>query len=157
MSTPMAQVVNGQLQWKHNGKTLHLLQREKYEGKWVTVTLKPVKKPKTLSQMGYYYAAIVPICTMAFNNLGWTITEKCGGKEFERAFTENDTDLHLKNHCARIGEDGSMQRAADSDTRQVHTKGRMTCEQARQFIDSVHAYAEQNLHETIVPRQQKGK
>jgi len=88
------------------------------EGDWVTTTYKKPRKPKTLPQLGYYYAVVRPIILQGMLRLGWTYTITVQGIEMSFPMTAEMAHLWLKN---AFGPKGSM---AD-----------WSCEEASDFLD----------------------
>jgi len=91
---PMA-IVNEDLSldWQHNSQILYTKTVSELIGKWVTVTVKPVRKPKSQSQMGYYFAVILPIAHRCMLEEGWDV-DGC-------PVCEEMADAYLKHKCGQ--------------------------------------------------------
>ena len=79
------------------------------EGQRVTVTIKAVLPSKTLEQLGYYYAVVLPVVTKQLVEYGF----ECYGVPIN----EKMTDDILKNYCAYF--DGKVWDKADMDIKQA--------------------------------------
>lgn len=88
------------------------------EGDWVTTEHKKPRKPKTLPQMGYYYAVVLPVILNGMLDLGWTYTITVQGTNMDFPMTQEMADLWLKNAFAK-----------------GKNKADMSCEEATDFID----------------------
>lgn len=108
----MAVVVKGSLEFKHNSKELLTNKLAKLDGQWVTVDVRPIAKPKTLEQMGYYYAVILPTVHSQLVSEGYD----CMGVPISL----DQADKILKHYCAK----------------ECKLKRHMTKEQASEFIDN---------------------
>lgn len=80
--------------------------------------------PKTLEQLGYYYAVIVPTAFQAMVEQGnERMVVKIGDKLKEIPLTEDTVDLLLKEACAKF------------DGKNVTNKAKMSKEECSRFID----------------------
>ena len=61
---------------------------------------------KSNQQLGYYWGFLVIEITKELKELGWTITLGDGDNAFERYYTKEDTHAWLKQHCAKIDDEG---------------------------------------------------
>ena len=107
------------------GKKFGLHHREVFDA-WVlgakdgnySMTMTKTVHPKTLAQLAYYYAVIVPSALNQMKADGNdTYTVKIGDKEKELPIDEDVVDTILKQACM------------------VKSKGRMSMEEASEFID----------------------
>ena len=135
----------GLLTWQYDGQARFEKILADSDGKWLQITIKEPKQPKSLEQMGWYFAAILPTATLAAHEKGWTITEAWSGGTYERNYNKDDMDMHLKRMCARMDEDGNLHLACEKDTRPVLFKRAMSKESAQQFLDNVLTYVAQAL------------
>lgn len=62
---------------------------------------------KSDEQLGYYWGFLVLEITKELKELGWTICLGKGSTAFERYYSKDDTHCWLKEHCAKIDDDGS--------------------------------------------------
>lgn len=118
----MAVVVKGELEYQYHGKELLANRLSKLDGQWVTVEIKPVAKPKTLEQMGYYFAVILPTVHSQLVSDGHEVMGV--------PITQDQADRILKHYCA---------------PQESKLKRRMTKEQAGQFIDNCIRWAAMTL------------
>jgi len=83
-----------------------------------SLTLSKTVHPKTLAQLAYYYAVIIPTALKQMKDDGNdTYIVKIGDKEKELPINEDVVDTILKQACM------------------VKSKGRMSIEEASEFID----------------------
>lgn len=106
-------------------KEYQLELRRKYlgkfkEGQMVVETIKKECPSKTLEQLGYYYAVILPVTTQQLIEDGFEV--------YGVPINEAMTDDILKNYCARF--EGAIINKADMDI-----------QQASQFISNCIAWA----------------
>jgi len=96
------------------------------DGEWVTEIIRPIAKPKTSQQLGYYYAVILPTVHKQLLDNGI----ECYGIPV----TEDQADAVLKYYC-------------NNDK----PKGLMTLEEASEFIDTTIRWAALKLGCVIPP------
>ena len=72
------------------------------DGTWLSVSYSKPGKQKTLPQLGYYYAVVLPIIWRQLADDGWTITIATGTDyEYERVITHDEADAFLKRQFAQ--------------------------------------------------------
>lgn len=110
------------------------------DGNYYIVLHKTKGSPKTLEQLGYYYAVIVPT---AFKQMVEDGNEKMivkiGDKFKEVPITEDVVDLLLKETCAKL------------DGQKVTLKRNMSKSECSEFIDRVIRWCARYLHCVIPP------
>ena len=108
-------------------------------------------KPKTLPQLGYYYACIVPTVKeeLIRQNGSDTITVTVAGYKEEVIIDNAFVDKFLKKHCARMDEDGILRIAVMNDTREIHSKANMSKMECMMFLDNVINWCARDLHIVI--------
>lgn len=113
------------------------------DGDYYIVLHKQKGSPKTLEQLGYYYAVIVPT---AFKQMVEDGNEKMvikvGGKFKEVPITEDVVDLLLKEACAKL------------DGKKVTLKRNMSKQECSEFIDRVIRWCARWLH-CVIPEPDK--
>jgi len=104
------------------------------------ITLHKVKgSPKTLEQLGYYYAVIVPTAFKQMVEDGnEKMVVKVGDKYKEVPITEDVVDLLLKEACAKF--DGKI----------VTLKRNMSKQECKEFIDRAIRWCARYLH-CVIP------
>lgn len=113
----IAMAVRGKLEWQHYSALLLRSRLEELDGQWVRVTLEPVaKQHKTLKQLGYYFAVILPAVHRELLRQGYD----CMGVPI----TQSQADEIIKHYCGRI------------DGNEIILKRNMSKEQATRFIDN---------------------
>ena len=86
------------------------------------------KDKKSLEQLGYYWAVLVPLITKELNAQGHTMTLNLKDIHRETPYDEGSTHEMLTQLCGNVGPDGAFMRLSDDDM----TIGRMI-----QFISNV--------------------
>ena len=109
-------IKKGKWGWHHNGIFQAYCQGQK-DGDY-SLTAEPSVHPKTLPQMAYYYAVIVPEALKAMKEQGnETYQIPISGKVKELKINEDIVDAILKSAC------------------KAKSKGRMSMEEASEFLD----------------------
>lgn len=108
-------------------------------------------RPKTLPQLGYYYACIAPTVKEELIRLngGDSIIVTVAGFEEEVIIDKDFADKFLKKHCARIDEDGILRIAVANDTREIHDKANMSKMDCMMYLDNVINFCARDLHIVI--------
>lgn len=115
------------------------------------VIKKRTGRPKTLPQLGYYYACIVPMVKeeLIRQNGGDSIIVVVAGYK-ETVIIDNDfTDKFLKKHCARVDEDGILRIATVNDKREIFKKRNMSKMECMMYLDNVINLCARDLHIVI--------
>lgn len=109
------------------------------DGKYYLELHKSKGPPKTLEQLAYYYAVIIPTAYKQMVEDGNdSIIVKIGGGFIEVPLTEEVVDRLLKEQCAKF------------DGEKVINKADMTIEQASEFIDKCIRWCAEKLH-CVIP------
>lgn len=109
------------------------------DGKYYLELHKAKGPPKTLEQLAYYYAVIIPTAYKQMVEDGNdSIIVKIGGGFIEVPLTEEVVDRLLKEQCAKF------------DGKKVTNKADMTIEQASEFIDKCIRWCAEKLH-CVIP------
>lgn len=126
---------NGKLKLRDLDKVKYLAYLDGFkEGIWFNVRITRAQKPKTLEQLGYHYAVIVPTVNLELINQGYTMNVF----GVELPIDKDQTDQLLKCFCSRLDEDGNIT-IHDPDNhpnRPIVFKRDMNKLQASQFIDN---------------------
>ena len=115
-------------------------------GKNYTLTLEPVKAAKTLSQLGYWHATVLPHTVLALRQQGYDTLGEVGFGRYTAAISTNvyHADLLLKRMWATsIGVDG------------LPSKADMTTEQMSNLIDFALQWVAKNLQYAIRDPEEK--
>lgn len=73
------------------------------------------RQAKSNPQLGYYWGLLVGEIQKELKHIGWTITLGQGVSSFERYYTKDDTHEWLKEHCAKVGDDGVFITLSEQD------------------------------------------
>lgn len=143
-------IVNDKWVWKHpNGKQLVKNFLHKYNNKkrWLKLTFKVVRQPKTLEQLGYYYTAVLPTVRHQLVEDGHTMTFM--GTEIP--IDKDETDKIIKHFCSRLAPDGSVRLYQENPRGEILEKRHMTKMQAMMFLNNCIFWAKETLGCEIPP------
>jgi len=156
--TFLGKIIEGKLVWTHKRTTeavKHLFRR--FEGKSVEVTFARLRRMKTLEQLGYYYAVILPTIHQQMLDDGIDV--------YGVPITQEMADKVVKAYCARIDDDSNIvpvpyepqdwyewEKATKNMKR--FKKRNMTKMQAMVFIDNAIRWANHKLNCDIPPAAQ---
>jgi len=109
------------------------------EGTWFNIHITKAQKPKTLEQLGYYHAVIIPTVNLALIEHGYTMT--VFGAEVP--IDKKQTDKLIKYFCARLDDEGNLQihDPTNYPFRKVMDKRNMSRQQVSQLIDNAIKWA----------------
>ena len=123
-----------------------------------TVVIKKRKgKPKTVEQLGYYYAVMLPLIKQELISLngGDTIVTQVGIYLEEVVIDTDFTDRFIKRRCARLDEDGLISMAIAGDKRQIYDKRTMSKYDCMMFLDNVINWCAGHMG-LVIPPPEKG-
>lgn len=73
------------------------------------------RQSKSNPQLGYYWGLLVIEITKRLNAMGWTVKFCMGDHSFERYYAKEDAHEWLKEHCAKVGDDGVYVTLSEQD------------------------------------------
>ncbi len=109
------------------------------DGIWFNVRIVRAMAPKTLEQLGYYYAVVLPTIRTELINQGHTMNVF----GVEVAIDKDQTDKLIKYFCARLDEEGNLMihDPVNHPNRKILRKRKMSKLQASQLIDNAIQWA----------------
>ena len=96
----------------HSRQQFFVKKPEGYRG--FEVHRKP-RQVKSNPQLGYYWGLLIVEIQKELKQMGWTITLGQGEHSFERYYTKDETHEWLKEHCAKVGDDGIFITLSEQD------------------------------------------
>lgn len=130
----------GKIEWLHGHAAKLVAYLKKKPGQFILFDVKPAYKskgnPKTASQLGYYWALLLPEIHVELIRQGWTRTVsgtfKKSGEVISREVKIDQDDAHdeIKRLCALVDSDGKF-----------ITLGDMDKFQCMKFLDNVFNFA----------------